>query len=251
MNRPWYEVLYENFEDYDQEPYTQNTEREVDFLLEEMSDVTGKKVLDVGCGTGRHALALAREGYGVVGFDLSEELLELGRRKAEQEDLSVTFVHGDARKLDFTSEFDLVIMLCEGGFSLVETDAMDRQILSGIYQALVPGGKLVFTAPSAVGMLANQTEGQDFDLLTLRETFILEVPSGKPGKELLQCSQRYYTYPELKYLLESLGFIDIQFFAVTGNGYSRNQPLSPDHFEIGITASKDPKIFMRDHERSS
>lgn len=239
MKRPWYEVLYENFEDYDQEPYTQNTEREVNFILEETSDIRGKKVLDVGCGTGRHALALAREGYDVVGLDLSEELLEQGRRKAEQEDLSVTFVHGDARILNYSSEFDLAIMLCEGGFSLVETDAMDRQILSGIYRALVPGGTLIFTAPSAVGMLANRAEGQGFDPLTLRETFTLGDPAGKPGKRPLQCSQRYYTYPELKYLLKTLGFIDIQYFAVTEKGYSRNQPLSPDHFEIGVTANKD------------
>jgi hypothetical protein len=148
-------------------------------------------------------------------------------------------MHGDARRLDYKAKFDLAIMLCEGGFSLVETDAMDRQILMGIQEALVPGGKLIFTAPSAVSMLNNEPEEGNFDLLTLRETFSLENPSQKPDQPPLQCSQRYYTFPELKFLLESFGFIDIEYFAVTENGYSRKEPLSTDHFEIGVIAVKD------------
>jgi len=238
MNRPWYEVLYENFEDYDQEPYTQNTAEEIAFILEAIAGDDVRRVLDVGCGTGRHTLGLAAQGYDVVGLDFSERMLEQGRRKAAKAGVSVQFVHGDARRLDYKSEFDLVIMLCEGGFSLVETDAMDRKILLGIQEALVPGGKLIFTAPSAVSMLSNEPEGGNFDLLTFRETFSLENPSQKPDEPPLQCSQRYYTYPELKFLLESFDFVDVEYFAVTKNGYSRKQPLSTDHFEIGVTAVK-------------
>jgi SAM-dependent methyltransferase len=239
MSRRWYEVLYENFEDYDQEPYTQNTAQEIAFILDAIAGDDVREVLDVGCGTGRHALGLAAQGYDVVGLDFSERMLEQGRRKAAKEGVSVRFVHGDARRLDYKAKFDLAIMLCEGGFSLVETDAMDRQILMGIQEALVPGGKLIFTAPSAVSMLNNEPEEGNFDLLTLRETFSLENPSQKPDQPPLQCSQRYYTFPELKCLLESFGFIDIEYFAVTENGYSRKEPLSTDHFEIGVIAVKD------------
>ena len=241
MNRRWYEVLYENFEDYDQEPYTQNTAQEIAFILDAIAGDDVRQVLDVGCGTGRHALGLAARGYDVVGLDFSEKMLEQGRRKAAKEGVSVQFVHGDARRLDYKAEFDLAIMLCEGGFSLVETDAMDRQILLGIQEALVPGGKLIFTAPSAVSILSNEPEEENFDLLTFRESFSLENPSQKPDQPPLQCSQRYYTFPELKFLLESFGFKDIEYFAVTKNGYSRKEPLSTDHFEIGVTAVKDRK----------
>ncbi|MBS3753149.1 MAG: methyltransferase domain-containing protein, partial [Anaerolineales bacterium] len=93
MNRPWYEVLYENFEDYDQEPYTQNTAEEIAFILEAIAGDDVRRVLDVGCGTGRHALGLAAQGYDVVGLDFSERMLEQGRRKAAKAGVSVQFVH--------------------------------------------------------------------------------------------------------------------------------------------------------------
>lgn len=236
---PWYEALYEAFPEYDQEPYTQNTEAEVNFLLGHLP-APGPEVrlLDVGCGTGRHSLALGREGYAVTGVDLSEELLQQARRKMEDEDLSVTFLAGDARKLEFQEQFDASLMLCEGGFSLVETDAMDRKILSGIFKALLPGGRLFFTAPNALWMLADPEAHPEFNPLTFREEFTLEIEGQDGDPEPLVCTQRYYTCPELQTILEFLGFVEIKFFAVNGEGYHWNVDPSSDHFEFGISAVK-------------
>mgnify|MGYP006277500833 CR=1 FL=1 len=236
---PWYEALYEDFPDYDQEPYTQNTAAEVDFLLEELPEPDRKvQVLDLGCGTGRHSIALARVGYAVTGLDLSEELLQQARAKSEDQNLPVNFQHGDARELPFREKFDAVLMLCEGGFSLVETDAMDREILAGIFRALKPGGGLWFTAPSAVGMLADLEAHPDFDPVTFREEFTLDIEGRDGNPQTLACSQRYYIFPELKCILEHLGFTQVKFFAVTGSGYQRGVPLSGDHFELGVSAVK-------------
>ena len=236
MSKLWYEALYENFENYDDEPYTQATLTEVDFIEQQLANKTTKRILDVGCGTGRHLLELARRGYSVMGLDLSEELLAQGRKQAQTEGLNVEFVHGDARELGFEAEFDLVTILCEGGFSLVETDAMDRQIIAGASRALRPGGVLILTAPSAVFMLANQSDNQDFDPLTLRETFELEAQDKQGKPKTLHCSQRYYTYPELALMVAVSGFKEIEFFAVTGDGYVRRETLSKEHFELGVTA---------------
>lgn len=237
--KPWYEVLYENFEDYDQEPYTQNTTAEVDFLLEELPDPGSKfQILDVGCGTGRHSLALARKGYRVTGVDLSEGLLQQAERKIGDDPLPVCFLQGDVRELAFTEQFDAALMLCEGGFSLLETDAMDRKVLSGIFRALKTGGKLFFTAPNAICMLSNGDGNPDFDPLAFREEFSLEMEDQGGNPQSLTCSQRYYTFPELKLILETLGFIQVEFFAVTGTGYQRGVPLSAEHFELGVSAVK-------------
>ena len=238
MLKPWYEALYENFENYDDEPYTQATLAEVDFIEQQLANKTTTRILDVGCGTGRHSLELARRGYLVLGLDLSEELLAQGRKQAQTEDLDVEFVHGDARALGFQAEFDLALILCEGGFSLVETDAMDRQILTGAARALRPGGMLMLTAPSAVFMLANQPDNGDFDPLTLRETFELETQDQQGKPKTLQCSQRYYTYPELALMVAVSGFEEIDFFAVTTEGYTRRETLSKEHFELGVTATR-------------
>jgi SAM-dependent methyltransferase len=238
MQKPWYEALYENFEDYDSEPYVQNTKAEIDFIDKNLGGSKPKRVLDIGCGTGRHSLELARRGYSVCGVDLSEELLETGIEQAQQEGLDVEFIQGDARKLKFNKAFDAVIILCEGGFSLVETDAMDRQILAGATRALRSGGRLFLTAPSAAFMFAKQPDNENFNAITFREVFALETENAEGEKVSLDCSQRYYTFPEIKLLLQELGLSDIELFAVTGEGYSDKNEYAGDQFEFGVTAVK-------------
>ena len=79
----WYEALFANYgKTYDKECFTQGTVGEVDFVERELGADRAKRILDIGCGTGRHAIELARRGYRVTGFDLSEGQLELARKKA-------------------------------------------------------------------------------------------------------------------------------------------------------------------------
>lgn len=238
MRKQWYQALYEHFDAYDQEPYTQNTPAEVDFLESVIGEVTWGRILDVGCGTGRHALELTRRGYQVTGLDLSPGLLEQAVRKAEREHLDVEFIQGDARKMNFVEQFQTVIMLCEGGFSLMESDEMDRMILRSTFRALKPGGQLIFTAPNAVAMLSDLGSHPGFDPLTLRERFTLETENQLGDTIELQCTQRYYTVAELRWVLRTLGFRQVAYFAVTAAGYSREQVLTSEQFEIGLTAVK-------------
>ncbi len=60
---------------YEDNAFTKNTLPEVDFLIEELALPQGGSILDVGCGTGRHSIELARRGYSVTGLDLSREML--------------------------------------------------------------------------------------------------------------------------------------------------------------------------------
>jgi SAM-dependent methyltransferase len=155
--KQWYEELYEDFTAYDKESYTQSTGREVDFIEDEIVHDHSQRILDVGCGNGRHTLELARRGYAVVGIDLSESMLAQGRQIAKAENLTVDLIQRDARKLKFQEEFNTVIMLCEGAFSLMEEDEMDRLILINAFRALRSNGKLILTAPNAVHMLTQQS----------------------------------------------------------------------------------------------
>jgi ubiquinone/menaquinone biosynthesis C-methylase UbiE len=238
MEKPWYEQLYEDFPEYDREPYVQATTAEVDFIQAVLGSAEEKTILDVGCGTGRHALELARRGFRVCGLDLSVEMLAAAQKEAHQAGLDVEFIQGDARFLEFNQEFDAVIILCEGGFSLMETDEMDFQILQGAARALRPGGRLFLTAPSAACMLANLKEDQDFDPLRLREIFNLQLDNSQGEMISLECSQRYYTYPELERILSQLVFREIVPFAVTGEGYAEADYFSIDQFELGVKAVK-------------
>ena len=233
--KPWYQELYENFESYGDEPYTQNTHLEVDFVEQVIGGDRSKGILDIGCGNGRHSLELARRGYTVLGVDLSESMLAQGRRAAAAENLAVRFMQCDARELPFINQFDVAIMLCEGAFSLMEDDAMDTLILCNIARALKPGGQLVMTAPNAACMLA-QPPNAAFDLTTLRETFTLSKTLPDGSSNTLDCTQRYYTCPELRCLLKEAGFPSVEFFACTEAGYQRGEKPARSHFEFGAIA---------------
>ena len=245
-SRPWYVELYEHFPGYDREPYTQGTQGEVDFIEQEIGHDRAKTILDVGCGTGRHALELCRRGYQVVGLDLSGSLLARGREVAQAENLDVAFIAGDARTLDFEAQFDVALSICEGAFSLVETDEMDLLILENVARALQcpepaegkPGGKFILTAPNAAFMLTRDPGEGAFDVMTFRETFTLEATGVDGSKRSLDCTQRYYTCPELKWLLEQAGFRTVEFFGVTEAGFDRQVRPSKDHFEIGVIAER-------------
>ncbi len=235
--KQWYEHLYEDFTAYSQEPYTQNTKAEVDFIEHKLDHDHSKRILDVGCGNGRHTLELARRGYVVVGIDLSESMLTQGRRIAKAENLNVDLIQFDARELKYQKEFDAAIMLCEGAFSLMEEDQMDRLILVNIYRALRAKGKLILTAPNAVHMLTQQSD-ISFNPITFRETFKLEktIPDGR--KKMLDCTQRYYTCPELNWLLRQVGFKTVEFFACTKAGYDHDAKPDKKQFELGAIAVK-------------
>ena len=82
----WYEKLFENYaEQYDKESFTQGTIGECDFIEKELNYDKSLRVIDIGCGTGRHTIELTKRGYSVTGIDLSEAQLKRAREKASQE----------------------------------------------------------------------------------------------------------------------------------------------------------------------
>lgn len=104
----------------------------------------GALILDAGCGNGRHALPLARFGYGVVAFDRSAPLLAAGRRSAGRPPWP-RFVRGSYASLPFgTGRFDAVFSLGTAFGYL--GDRGDQRALCEFRRVLVPGGRLVIEA---------------------------------------------------------------------------------------------------------
>ncbi|MBE3065571.1 MAG: class I SAM-dependent methyltransferase, partial [Spirochaetes bacterium] len=151
MHEKWYRELFTGYaESYDRESFTQGTIGEVDFLEKEIDRDKTRRVLDIGCGTGRHAIELATRGYRVTGVDLSESQLARAREKALRAGVQVEFLQRDARELPLADRYDLAMMICEGAFPLMETDEMNFAILQNAARALVDGGKLVLTTLNAL-----------------------------------------------------------------------------------------------------
>ena len=81
-------------------------------LVECLGALNGRRILDVGTGTGRAAMALARRGAAVTGLDASSQMLAVARTRARTEDLSIDFVEGDAHALAYADRsFDSTVCL--------------------------------------------------------------------------------------------------------------------------------------------
>lgn len=147
----WFEPVAEHLGDaYLRYSFTKGTRQEVDFVVDRLALGPGARVLDVGCGPGRHAHELARRGVVVHGIDISETFVELARRDAPE---GATFERLDARSLidepRLAGVFDAVICLCQGAFGLMTAGGDDQTVLAGMAAALRPGGHLVLSAFSA------------------------------------------------------------------------------------------------------
>ena len=145
--------------------FTYGTEQEVGFLVDALGLRAGQTVLDVGCGPGRHALALARRGLRVHGVDRSPEFVDLATRAAAAERLDATFEVLDVRDLEPVLRYDAAICICQGGFGLLGGDA-EEEVFGRIVAAVRPGGGLALSAFHAHFAVRHLEEGESFDART-------------------------------------------------------------------------------------
>jgi 2-polyprenyl-3-methyl-5-hydroxy-6-metoxy-1,4-benzoquinol methylase len=245
--KQWYEALFENYaKQYDSECYVQGTVGEVDFIEKELGFDKSKHVLDIGCGTGRHDIELARRGFKVTGVDLSKAQLQRAKEKASDANVEIEFIQKDARELEFKNLFDMVIMICEGGFPLMETDEMNFKILQNAAKALKEDGKFIFTTLNALFTLCHSDEqspsanlnNSNFDLLTLRKTSALKITDDSGKEKEMICNERYYCPSEISWYLKALNFTDVDIYGCKLGAFSRNDKLSKDDFEMLVIAKK-------------
>lgn len=252
--KPWYEDLFENYAArYDDESFTQGTRGECDFIEKELEFNKKARILDIGCGTGRHTIELSRRGYRVIGVDLSAAQLKRAREKAGKVNLPIEFQQRDARDLDFNNEFDLVVMLCEGAFPLMETDEMNFRILENAAKALKVPGKLIFTTLNGLFPLfhsvkdflaANTREGgaqyaqNSFDLMTFRDHNVTSVVDDDGKQVEVQSNERYYVPSEISWMLKSLGFKKMDILGAKLGAFSRQDKLTTEDFEMLVVAEK-------------
>jgi SAM-dependent methyltransferase len=203
--------------------FTKGTDQEVGFLVDAMGLEPGARVLDVGCGPGRHAQALAARGCRVVGVDIAERFVQLAADGAPP---GACFVRGDARFLPVRPAFDAVISLCQGGFGLPADPSApdDAQVLRAMAGALRPGGRLALTAFSSYFLVRHLEDSDSFEPSTgvnLEHTTVKDGEGGEAGFDLWTAC---YTPRELRLLAASVGLEVLARWSVTPGAYDRRPP---------------------------
>lgn len=214
----------------------EQTAKEVKFILDSLSLKQGARVLDLACGFGRHSIQLAKRGYEVAGLDLSMALLQRALNEAQRRSLSIKFIHGDMRELNFSEIFDACF--CWGTSFGYFDDRTNVEVLKGIHRSLKPGGRLLIDVVNrdyVVAEMPSRTwwEGVDcvfleeveFDynssLLHTKRSFIYE--DGSPPKEFSSYI-RLYGLHELRTILRFSGF---RILEVSGEVLHRGAYLGP------------------------
>ncbi len=222
--------------------FTANTACEVDFLVEELALPAGAAILDIGCGTGRHSVELARRGYALTGIDLSPGMLAQAAVAAREAGVNVEWLQADATRFSLPARFAAAICLCEGAFGLLsQTDdpiAQPLAILSNVSRSLVPAGRMVLTALNGARMLRrynNQdvAEGR-FDPVGLVQSGHLAPVEGAVA---IPTRERAFVPTELALLMRLAGLSVRHVWGGTAGNWGR-RPMDLDEIEVMVVAEK-------------
>lgn len=239
----WQKFFKYEADQYDNEPFTQATKEEVEFLIEQFRLPQGASILDMGCGTGRHSVPLAQHGFAVTGVDLSDHMLEKARARAAAANTHVTLIQCDATTFRSEPVFDAAIGLCEGAMGLLgqEDNPIERDltVLKNINAALTPNGQLIVNALNVFRVarkVGNDAEADTFDVMsqTTLNTVVFETPEGPVE---IPCRERMYTPTEFTLMLRAAGFTVEHVWGGTAGNWRRG-PMDLDEYEIMAVARK-------------
>jgi ubiquinone/menaquinone biosynthesis C-methylase UbiE len=182
------------------------------------------RVIDIGCGHGRHALALADRGPEIIGLDFAVALLKRARHLAGELRTQVRWVRGDMRRLPFQSECaDATIMMDAFGF--FDTEEEHEAVLREAARVLTTGGRLVLKVVNGGPILdafrETDREERDGVVISVSSTLTIDPPrmtqrisvSGSRGQGEYERRQRLYRVEELCVALEHVGFAIVGVFA--------------------------------------
>jgi SAM-dependent methyltransferase len=240
MNEPdhWFEPVADHLGSaYLRYSFTKGTAQEVAFLVDALGLEPGMRVLDVGCGPGRHAHALADKGLEVVGVDISQRFVDLATAGAPP---GATFRRADARVLAFDAEFDAAISLCQGAFGLAGGPGApldgDGAVLAGMGRALRPGGVLAVSAFSAYFMLRfledhdtfEAAAGVNHERTTVKDEVGVEVE--------VDLWTTCFTPRELRQMATLSGLEVRHLWSVTPGAYAADPPSidSPEYLLVAV-----------------
>lgn len=256
--RHWFEDIADHVGPaYLRYSFTMGTDQEVDFLVDELGLEPGMTVLDVGCGPGRHCVAMAKRGIRAIGVDISARFVQVAEELAVAEGVAelTEFHRGDARQMvgdrrvDASLRpgggIDAAISLCQGAFGLggvtshddPQNLAPDAAVLSGIRSALAPGGRAAVSAFSSYFQVRWLEDHDSFDAASAVNHELTEVRDTAGVAVPADLWTTCYTPRELRMLAERCHLEVDGIWSVTPGSYGRGA-LSTATPEFLLVASR-------------
>ncbi len=231
--------------DYDRNAFTSGTAAEVTALVDRLGLAAGTRILDVGCGTGRHLRALATEhGCTGLGIDVSPALVEVARTAAVP---GCTFAVGDGRRLlDVPAVaaslregggFDVAWTLCQGGFGT--SPVSDPAVVAGLAGAVRPGGTVVLTAFHALFAVRHLVDGDAYDVVHGTHHQRTEVRGPDHARETFDLWSTAHTAGEAARLCTDAGLVVEDVVGCEPGRYGSDE-LRLDDPELLVVARRPP-----------
>src|ERR1700694_5153188 len=240
---PGYLALYDAF-------LAERTPIEVDQIEALLQLRPPRRILDLPCGQGRHAIELARRGYEVTGVDLSAYMLGVARERAEAHGVKARWLIGDMREALPGETFDLILNLFTS-LGYFDDEADDRRVCLAAASMLEPGGRFLLEVINGQRIMGNFQEREWF---TVGDTAVMErrtldraarvmarrsldrptrrmvverTVSSTDGEETSVHAVRLYSGPALKTMLHAAGFSRLELY-----GDWDGAPLTPESLRV-------------------
>jgi D-alanine-D-alanine ligase len=212
------DVFWQFAEDVYTDPQTGN---EIEMVVATTAARSGWSCLDLACGRGRHAIALAKSGLSVAGVDISAASISHARREAARQGSDARFTVADLREYEIGPASWNLIMLLQNTFGYFD-DLENMALIRRIYHGLRPGGACYIdalnfdyvrdnfeaaTVYERSGKRFVMEQSYDYVSAVLRQTLRLDAPGAPPART---STLRMYGTAEIVSLLRLAGFVRVQ-----------------------------------------
>lgn len=243
----YYDIFYQD------KPYPEEA-AVVHDLFQKNSKGDCRRLLELACGTGRHAFELEKLDYQIVATDYSQDLLSVAKSKAKQQKSQVDFRLQDMRELSLPNgPFDGAYCLFDS-IGYVQTNSAIHQVLNGVHRHLRPDGLFICEFWHAAAMLRNYepfrehrwktANGElvrtsstrlDVEKQLAEVTYKIEDIASDGRSAQLEEKQvnRYFLVQEMAFFLENAGFAPLEWLAAFSN-----EPITENTWHILAVARR-------------